>query len=335
MFDIKWIREHLDAFDAGLAKRGLEPQAARLIALDDKRRAHVASLQEAQNRRNTASKEIGKAMGAGDTATADALKAEVAELKGFIQGGEETERDLTADLNGALASIANLPLDDVPEGADETANEEVRRWGEPGTFDFAAKEHFEIGEALGLMDFEAAARMSGARFVALKGPLARLERAIAMFMIDLQTVENGYTEVRPPFLVRDEALFGTGQLPKFADDLFRTTGDHWLIPTAEVPLTNLVRERTLNAADLPIRVTAWTPCFRSEAGSAGRDTRGMIRQHQFDKVELVSITTPEQSLRGTGAHDSVRGRRSATARTALSHDGPRHRRHGFRCAQDL
>ncbi|MEL6312139.1 MAG: serine--tRNA ligase, partial [Pseudomonadota bacterium] len=258
MFDIKWIRDNPDAFDAGLAKRALEPQAAAVIAHDDKRRAHIAALQEAQTRRNAASKEIGKAMGAGDTDKAEALKAEVAEIKAFIQSGEETERTLTAVLNEALSTIPNLPLDDVPQGADESANVEARRVGSVPSFDFAPKEHFELGEALGMMDFEAATRMSGARFVVLTGALARLERALAMFMIDLQTSEHGYTEVNPPFLVRDDALYGTGQLPKFSEDLFQTTGDHWLIPTAEVSLTNLVREQTLDEASLPMRVTAWT-----------------------------------------------------------------------------
>lgn len=295
MFDIKWIRDNPDAFDAGLAKRGVGPQAADLIAKDEARRAHVGALQEAQTKRNASSKEIGKAKGSGDEARAAELMAEVAELKAFIQGGEETERTLTAALNEALAGIPNLPFDDVPVGKDEADNVEARQVGDMPTFDFKPKEHFELGEALGLMDFDAAARMSGARFVVLKGPLARLERAIAMFMLDLQTAEHGYTEVNPPMLVRDEALFGTGQLPKFAEDLFQTTGDHWMIPTAEVPLTNLVHGQTLTQADLPMRVSAWTPCFRSEAGSAGRDTRGMIRQHQFSKVELVSVTTPDQS----------------------------------------
>lgn len=296
MFDLKWIRENPDAFDAGMAKRGLPPQAAGILRLDEERRAHVGKLQDAQTRRNDASKQIGAAKASGDDTTAQKLIDEVAELKAFIQSGEDEERRLTQQVEEALAALPNLPLDDVPEGEDEAANVELRRVGEPPKFGFEPKQHFEIGEGLGLMDFEAAARMSGARFVVLKGALARLERALAAFMLDLQTGENGYTEVHPPFLVRAEALYGTSQLPKFAEDQFRTTDDKWLIPTAEVPLTNLVRESILEEAELPKRFTAYTPCFRSEAGSAGKDTRGMIRQHQFTKVELVSVTTPETSL---------------------------------------
>ncbi|MEM7774145.1 MAG: serine--tRNA ligase [Pseudomonadota bacterium] len=296
MFDIKMIREQPDAFDAGLAKRGLAAKAAEIVAIDDRRRQHLTKLQDAQARRNAASKEIGKAMAAKDTATADALKAEVAELKSFIQSGEDEERKLDAELEGVLASLPNLPFEDVPEGADEAANVEVRRVGTPTEFAFAAKEHFDLGEALGLMDFEAAARMSGARFVVLKGQLARLERALAQFMLDLHTSEFGYTEVVPPYLVRDQALFGTAQLPKFREDQFHTDDNFWLIPTSEVPLTNLVREQIVDGGDLPLRFTAWTPCFRSEAGSAGRDVRGMIRQHQFSKVELVSVTTEQQAV---------------------------------------
>ncbi|MEQ8825142.1 MAG: serine--tRNA ligase [Filomicrobium sp.] len=296
MFDIKWIRENPEAFDAGLKRRGLEAAAAELIAMDEKRRAHVTKLQEMQSRRNAASKEIGKAMGAKDTALADKLKAEVATLKDALQSGEDEERVLNTALTERLAEIPNLPLEDVPEGADENDNVEVRKWGEPKKFDFEPKQHFEIGEALGLMDFETAAKISGARFVILKGALSRLERAIACFMLDLHTGENGYTEYLPPFLVRDEAAYGTGNLPKFAEDLFQTTNGFWLIPTAEVSLTNMVREDVVAADQLPMRCTAWTPCYRSEAGSAGRDTRGMIRQHQFSKVELVSITTEEQAI---------------------------------------
>lgn len=295
MFDIKWIRDNADAFDEGLARRGLEPMAARAIALDDARRAHVARLQEAQEKRNAASKEVGAAKAAGDETRAAALIDEVAALKTFVQDGEAEERRLQAELDAFLAGIPNLPLDDVPVGPDESANEVLRSHGEKPELTFGPKQHFELGEALGLMDFDRAARMSGSRFVVLTGALARLERALAALMLDLHTGENGYTEVNPPVLVRDEALFGTGQLPKFADDLFRTTLDHWLIPTAEVPLTNLAREEIMAEADLPRRMTAWTPCFRAEAGAAGKDTRGMIRQHQFSKVELVSITTPEQS----------------------------------------
>ena len=296
MFDIKWIRDNADAFDAGLKKRGLEPLSGRLIDLDDARRKHQTMLQEAQARRNAASKEIGKAMAAKDAATADKLKAEVAELKQVIQDGEEQERELLAGLERALAVIPNLPHAEVPLGKDEHDNKEVRRWGTPKKFDFTPKQHFEIGEALGLMDFESAAKISGARFVFLKGALSRLERAIASFMVDVHTGENGYTEYNPPLLVKDHTAYGTGNLPKFAEDLFHTDNGFWLIPTAEVSLTNLVREQILESSALPMRMTAWTPCFRSEAGAAGKDTRGMIRQHQFSKVELVSITRPEESI---------------------------------------
>ena len=300
MFDIKWIRDNAETFDNGLQRRGLEPLSAKLIELDDARRRHQTRLQDAQQRRNAASKEIGKAIGAKDTATADKLKAEVAELKELIQAGEEEERQLVAALNDALSVIPNLPLPDVVDGKDEHDNKEVRRWGQPNKFAFAPKQHFELGEALGLMDFEAAAKISGARFVFLKGALSRLERAIACFMIDQHTGpagENvgGYTEFNPPLLVKDHSAYGTGNLPKFAEDLFHTDNGFWLIPTAEVSLTNIVREEILDVEKLPMRMTAWTPCFRSEAGAAGRDTRGMIRQHQFSKVELVSITKPEDS----------------------------------------
>ncbi len=295
MFDIKWIRDNAEAFDAGLKSRGLEPLSAKLAQLDDARRQHVTKLQDAQSRRNAASKEIGKAKGAKDEALAAKLMAEVAELKDVIAKGEEEERRLDKALTDALSVIPNLPREDVPVGQDEKDNKEVRRVGTPRTFDFQPKQHFEIGEALGLMDFETAGKVSGARFVFLKGAIARLERALGSFMLDLQTETNGYTEVNPPLLVRDEAAYGTGNLPKFAEDLFQTTNGYWLIPTAEVSLTNIVRESMLDEAQLPMRMTAWTPCFRSEAGAAGRDTRGMIRQHQFSKVELVSITTPEAS----------------------------------------
>jgi seryl-tRNA synthetase len=296
VFDIKWIRENAEAFDAGLKRRGLAPQAAALVALDDKRRQTLTTLQDAQSRRNAASKEIGKAKGAKDEATAARLMAEVAELKNTIAKGEDDERKLDAEIKAALEVIPNQPRAGVPDGVDETGNVEVRRVGTPASFDFAPKQHFEIGEALGLMDFEAAQKISGARFVVLKGALARLERALASFMLDLHTSEFGYTEVNPPILVKDHAAYGTAQLPKFAEDLFKTTNDFWLLPTAEISLTNLVREEIIDEARLPMRVTAWTPCFRSEAGAAGKDTRGMIRQHQFSKVELVSITTPETSL---------------------------------------
>lgn len=321
MFDIKWIRDNPDAFDAGLKKRGLDSGAAKLIEIDEARRSHLTALQEAQSRRNAASKEIGKAMAAKDQAGADKLKAEVADLKEFIQTGEDKARELETQLNDALSAIPNLPLDDVPIGADENDNVEVRRWGEPPKFDFEPKQHFEVGEALGFMDFETAAKISGARFVVLKGALSRLERAIASFMIDLHTGENGYTEYNPPLLVKDASAYGTGNLPKFAEDLFHTTDGFWLIPTAEVSLTNMVREEIIPANQLPMRCTAWTPCFRSEAGSAGRDTRGMIRQHQFSKVELVSITTPETSRdeheRMTASAEKVLQRLELPYRTML------------------
>ncbi len=298
MYDIKWIRENAALFDEGRARRGLEPLSDKLISLDDTRKTAIAGLQAAQERRNGASKEIGQAMAAKDAARADALKSEVAELKTRMGELEAQEKAAVDALNLALAEIPNTPLAEVPEGRDEHDNVEVRRDGKAPSFPagFVPKEHFEIGEALGLMDFEAASRMSGARFVVLKGALARMERALMQFMLDLHTEQNGYTEVNPPLLVRDDAMFGTAQLPKFRDDQFRAADDFWLIPTAEVSLTNLVREQILDESALPMRVTAGTPCFRLEAGSAGRDTRGMIRQHQFTKVELVSITKPEESL---------------------------------------
>ncbi|MCC3247287.1 serine--tRNA ligase [Methylocystis sp. WRRC1] len=309
MYDIKWIRENAELFDNGRKRRGLEPLSAQLLAFDDARRAAITQLQVAQERRNAASREIGAAMKAGDSTKAEALKAEVAQIKENWPALEEAERYAVAELDAALAAIPNTPLDAVPDGADENDNVEVSRWGEPRKFDFTPKEHFEIGEGLGLMDFETAAKLSGARFVVNKGPLARLERALAQFMLDLHTGAHGYMEVNPPLLVRDDAMFGTAQLPKFREDQFAAGDGYWLIPTAEVPLTNLVRESILDEAQLPIRMTAGTYCFRAEAGAAGKDTRGMIRQHQFYKVELVSITTPEQSLeeheRMTGCAERV------------------------------
>jgi len=349
VLDLKWIRENPADFDQGLARRGAEPLSSTVLALDEELRAHKKALQDLQARRNAASKEIGKAKGkGGDPAKAEALMAEVAELKGAIAAGEAKERELDAGLTALLAGIPNmlLPAPEVPDGRDESENVELRRVGSPRDFaaeGFAPKQHFELGEALGLMDFEAAAKISGARFTVLKGQLARLERALGQFMLDVQTSEHGYTEVNPPLLVKDDALYGTAQLPKFAEDLFSVPFENvelfgarlrafaegfglpemnllgqfaknpeyfrelnalklgqapyrfFLIPTAEVPLTNLVRESILAEADLPLRFTALTPCFRAEAGAAGRDTRGMIRQHQFYKVEMVSITTPEAS----------------------------------------
>jgi seryl-tRNA synthetase len=367
MYDIKWIRDNAGSFDEGRRRRGLEPLAKDLLALDERRRAAIAKAQAAQERRNAASKEIGAAVKAKDDARTDALKSEVAELKATLAILEAEERDGVAALDKALAEIPNIPLPDVPFGKDENDNVELPAVGDKPDFSFAPKEHFEIGEALGLMDFETAAKMSGARFVVNKGPLARLERALGQFMLDLHTGEHGYTEVNPPLIVNSQSMFGTAQLPKFQSDQFfasweidwkdidsslKSEPDHpwlmesmhpdelrklaeriakispeseaeyeaehhgsrvlrefidgtnlrslgrfsYLIPTAEVPLTNLVREKILDEKELPIRVTALTPCFRAEAGAAGRDTRGMIRQHQFMKVELVSITTPEQAL---------------------------------------
>ena len=295
MLDIKWIRDNAAVLDAALATRGADAAAEALIKLDEARRQQVQSLQDMQSRRNAASREIGAAMGRKDLETAETLKSEVAELKGALQAAEETVRGLDEQLEEALAAIPNLPLDDVPAGADENDNELVRTEGEKPGWNHKPMEHFDIGEALGMMDFDVASRIAGSRFVVLRSQLARLERALGQFMLDLHTNEHGYMEVVPPLLVRDQAVFGTGQLPKFAEDLFRTTDDRWMIPTAEVPLTNLVREEILDHDVLPLRFTALTPCFRSEAGSAGRDTRGMLRQHQFNKVELVSITDQESS----------------------------------------
>ncbi len=295
MHDIKSIRDDSAAFDAGLARRGAAPLSDVILKQDAELRALLTRLQQAQARRNEASKLIGQAKAKKDEAGAAALMAEVAGLKDEIQQGEEQERVLKQALDNLLATIPNLPAADTPAGKSESDNVELRRHGEMPQKNFKAKEHFDLGEALGLMDFEAAARMSGARFVVLKGQLAKLERAIGNFMLDLHTGTFGYQEVAPPALVRDEAMFGTGQLPKFAEDLFRAEPGFWLIPTAEVPLTNLVRDQILAEEELPLRLTAYTPCFRAEAGAAGRDTRGMIRMHQFSKVELVSITAPEKS----------------------------------------
>ncbi|KAA0574709.1 serine--tRNA ligase [Azospirillum sp. Sh1] len=293
MHDLRAIRENPEAFDRGLGRRGLAPMSSSVLDLDGRRRAAQTQMQEMQARRNEAAKEIGLAKREGRDA--QPILDEMATLKERLPQVEEEERALGAELDGLLAGLPNIPADDVPDGPDETANVEVRRWGTPP--DIAnPKQHYELGEALGLMDFEAAARMSGARFTVLKGRLARLERALADFMLDIHTSEHGFTEIAPPLMVRDNALFGTGQLPKFEEDLFKTTStDHYLIPTSEVPLTNLVNDQIVASEELPLRYTALTPCFRAEAGSAGRDTRGMIRQHQFWKVEMVAITTPEQS----------------------------------------
>jgi seryl-tRNA synthetase len=367
MHDIKWIRENPEAFDGALKRRGLAGEAARLMAIDERRRTIIGKLEAAQARRNSASKEIGEAKKTKDEARAQSLMAEMTELKTSIPAMEAEEKSVSAELDKALAEIPNLPLDEVPDGTDEHGNVEKSRSGEKRDYTFTPKQHFELGEALGLMDFEAAAKLSGARFVVLKKGLARLERALGQFMLDVHTDEHGYEEIAPPLMVKDNAMFGTAQLPKFQTDQYfasseidwskvdskldargdyslmgmainpsnvselaqalaqitperrqlyekeneggsldvrefidRTnsrglTGRNWLIPTAEVPLTNLVRESILDEDQLPMRMTACTPCFRAEAGAAGRDTRGMIRQHQFTKVELVSITTPEQS----------------------------------------
>jgi seryl-tRNA synthetase len=294
MHDIRSIRENPAAFDAALARRGLSPLSAGILAIDEKSRAIKTELQQGQARRNEASKLIGQAMAAKDMDKAEALKAEVATLKDRMPALEAEDRDTGDALSAMLAAIPNLPGDDVPQGDDEADNVELSRWGTPRAFDFTPQDHADFGPALGL-DFEGGARLSGARFTALRGAMARLHRALAQYMLDTQTAANGYEETNPPLLVRDEALFGTGQLPKFAEDLFRTTDGRWLIPTAEVSLTNLVAEQIVPADSLPLRLTALTPCFRSEAGSAGRDTRGFIRQHQFEKVELVAICAPEES----------------------------------------
>ena len=335
MHDIKWIRDNPDAFDRGLARRGLPGEAKRLIEIDERRRAAIQKAEAALARRNAASREIGAAKKSNEEAAAQALMAEVARLKAEIPALEAEEKKLSKELDDALAQIPNLPLPapEVPDGKDPGDNVEHHRFGAKRNYGFAPQQHFDLGEALGQMDFETAAKLSGARFVVLKRGLARLERALGQFMLDVHTTEHGYTEVAPPLLVRDDVMFGTAQLPKFEDDQFWAIGGEvlagrggayieevgqstdvlalqmaftrvlellkrsrlGLIPTAEVPLTNLVRESIVDEAALPMRFTAGTPCFRAEAGAAGKDTRGMIRQHQFDKVELVSITTPEQS----------------------------------------
>jgi seryl-tRNA synthetase len=307
MHDLKQIRDDPQAFDAGLKRRGLPLQSAAILALDTKRRAAQTRLQEHQQRRNEVSRQVGAAKSKGQDAAA--LMAEVAQLKDSMEVATAEEQAAAAELDQILAGIPNLPAADVPDGADADANVEVRRHGNPRNFPFTPKQHFDIGETLGLMDFEAATKLAGSRFVVLKGALARLERALAAFMIDIHTGEFGYQEVLPPFLVNDQTAFGTGNLPKFGEDLFRTREGFWLIPTAEVPLTNLVADEILDESVLPLRFTAHTPCFRSEAGAAGKDTRGMIRVHQFSKVELVSIAHPDHSAaeheRMTGCAEAV------------------------------
>ncbi len=293
MHDLKFIREHPDAFDAAMHKRGLEPQATQMLALDEARRALITEQGELQNQRNTLAKQIGMKKKAGEDA--DDLMAESKTINTRI-AAIDAELTEESELDRLLASLPNILADDVPDGSDEDANILRHTWGEKPSLACEPKQHFDLGEALGMMDFEAAAKMSGARFVVLKDGLARMERALAALMLDIHTQQFDYEEVVPPLLVRDQAMFGTGQLPKFAEDSFRTTDGYWLIPTAEVSLTNLVADSILSEEELPKRFCAYTPCFRSEAGSAGRDTRGMIRQHQFSKVEMVSITTPEQSV---------------------------------------
>ena len=292
MLDISIIRDNPEKFDKALASRGAEAMSKQLLTLDEARRVAVSQAQELQTKRNETSKQIGQAKAAKDEGLATKLMDEVATMKEQLQIAEESEREASQALENALAAVPNTPLEGIPVGVDEDANVEIRKVGAPTQIE-NPKQHFDIGEELGQMDSETAAKMSGSRFVILQGQLARLERALANFMLDIHTEEFGYTEVVPPALVRDDAVFGTGQLPKFKEDLFKTEEGFWLIPTAEVPLSNLVREQILDAEDLPLRFTAYTPCFRSEAGSAGRDTRGMIRQHQFSKVELVSIVMPE------------------------------------------
>ncbi|HTR88259.1 MAG TPA: serine--tRNA ligase [Reyranella sp.] len=294
MHDIRFIRENPAAFDAGLKKRNLAPLSAEILAVDTRRRAAITESEQVQARRKQLSQQIGMAKRKGENA--DALMAEVAGLEDSLKKGELLAAELDAELTARLEVLPNLPFDDVPDGTDETGNVEIRRVGSQRNFAFKPRDHVELGEATGEMDFASATRISGARFVFMKGTLARLERAIAQFMLDLHTSEEGgYTEVNPPLLVRDNAAYGVGQLPRFAEDMFHTDNGFWLVPTAELPLTNLVNDQVLDEKALPLRFTAFTPCFRSEAGAAGKDTRGMIRMHQFPKVELVSITTPEQS----------------------------------------
>ena len=320
MHDIRFIRETPEAFDAGLKKRGMAPLSAGLLEIDKRRRTAISESEGLQARRKALSQQIGIAKRKGEPA--EALMAEVASLEESLKKGEALAGELDAELTRRLEVLPNLPFDDVPEGSDETGNVEIRRHGNQRNFSFTPKDHVALGEATGEMDFAAASKMSGARFVVLKKHLAKLERAIAQFMLDLHTSEEGgYTEVNPPFLVRDNAAYGVGQLPRFAEDMFHTDNGFWLIPTAELPLTNLVADTLLDEKDLPLRYTAWTPCFRSEAGAAGKDTRGMIRQHQFPKVELVSITTPAQSnaehQRMTGRAEEVLKRLGLAFRTIV------------------
>ena len=323
MIDVRLVRDDPEILDGGLRRRGAAPASAAVLELDARKRRLETELQGVQARRNELSREVGQRYRGKPPPE---IVSELAALKDRLREGEEALRAAAARLDDELAGLPNIPVADVPEGRDETGNVELRRWGEPRARDFRALTHDELGPPLG-MDFERAARLSGSRFVTLRGPLARLERALGQFMLDLQTREHGYEEVSPPLLVRDAALFGTGQLPKFADDLFRTTTGHWLVPTAEVPLTNIAAGEILDEAALPLRLTALTPCFRSEAGAAGRDTRGMIRQHQFWKVELVGIVTPETSA---AEHE----RMTACAEAVLERLGLPYRRM-LLCAGDM
>lgn len=293
MHDIRFIRNTPDVFDFGLKRRGLEPQAAHILSLDTQYREALTALQSLQSERNQIAKQFGQLKQKGEDTSALSARSEA--IKADMQRLELESNALDMQLNEILISLPNLPGENTPEGRDEADNVLTRTVGEPGKFSFTPKQHFELGEDLGMMDFERGAKLSGARFVVLKGALARLERALGQFMLDVHTTEFGYTEINPPLMVHDKVMFGTGQLPKFREDQFQTNTGHWLIPTAEVVLTNLVADDIVNEADLPLRYTGYTPCFRAEAGAAGRDTRGMIRQHQFTKVELVSITTPEQA----------------------------------------
>lgn len=321
MHDIKLIRDNPEAFDRSVARRGLAPLSATLIELDRKRRAAQTEFDDLQAKRNALSKEIGAAKAKKDEARASELMASVAQMKDRLGILEVEQKAHEEALTDALSRVPNLPAEDVPDGLDEKANVELRRSGTPKTYSFKPKEHFDLGEGLGYMDFAAGVKLAGARFTVVRSQLARLERALGQFMLDLHTTEFGYTEMQPPMLVNDATAFGTGQLPKFGDDLFRTTTGYWLIPTAEVPLTNLARDLIIDESELPWRFTALTACFRSEAGAAGRDTRGMIRQHQFNKVELVSIVSPDKSAeeheRMTEAAETVLKRLELPFRTML------------------
>ena len=328
MFDLKTIRDDPEAFDKGLARRGLPPKSPEILALDKEWRAAQTKAEALQAERNKLAREIGAVKAKGGDA--GAIMQQVATSKDEQARLEAEAGRLKAEIDTLLAGIPNLPLDEVPDGKDEHDNKLVRSHGTPRSFSFTPKDHVALGEGLRQMDFARAGKISGARFVVLSGGLARLERALAAFMLDLHTREFGYTEVAPPLLVRDDSAFGTGNLPKFADDLFRTTNGLWLIPTAEVPLTNLVAGEILDEAALPLRFTAWTPCFRSEAGAAGKDTRGMIRQHQFNKVELVSIAHPDQAHEEHERMTALRRRDPEAARSAVSRDAAVHRRYGLR-----